>query len=112
MAIKEDAGKVLLFIYQSYIKDESINAEGLLQNTKWDGSRIDRAIQHLKNIDAIDIKFILGDVDGLRNFLFEKVTPNGTGMIEDKRKFKQSFGFGVNISSNPSLNINWSVSEK
>ncbi|MEK6984213.1 MAG: hypothetical protein AABX33_06585, partial [Nanoarchaeota archaeon] len=58
---------------------------------------INRAIQHLKDIDAIDITFILGNVNGLRNFLFEKVTPIGIGMIETKRKFKQNFGFEVNL---------------
>ena len=109
MTIKNDAGKVLLFIYQSYIEDESINVDKLLQTTKWDGNRIDRAIQHLKDIDAIDIKFILGDVNGLRNFLFEKVTPIGTGMIDNKHKFKQNFGFEVNLAL---LKFSWGVSEK
>ena len=113
MTIKDDAGEILLFIYDSYANDrDSVSPEKLLEITKWDGNRIDRAIQHLKDIEAIDIRFILGDVNGLRNFLFEKVNPIGTGMIENKREFKRSFGFGVTISSNPSLNINWSASEK
>ena len=112
MTIKNDAGKVLLFIYQCYVKDKSIDVDILLQNTTWDGDRIDRTIQYLKDIDAIDIKFILGDVNGIRNFLLEKVTPIGIGMIENKREFKRNFGFGVNLGLNPSLSIKWGASEK
>ena len=50
MTIKNDAGKVLLFIYQCYVKDKSIDVDILLQNTTWDGDRIDRTIQYLKDI--------------------------------------------------------------
>ncbi len=113
ITIKNDAGKILLFIYDSYANDkDSVSPEKLLEVTKWDGNKIDRAIQYLKDIDAIDITFILGDVNGLRNFLFEKVTPIGTGMIENKRKFKKNFGFEVNIGLNPSVKLSWGASEK
>ncbi len=113
MTIQNDAGKILLFIYDSYANDRDyVSPEKLLEITKWDGNRIDRAIQYLKDINAIDIIFNLGDVNGLRNFLLEKVTPIGIGMIENKHKFKRSFGFEVNIGLNPSVKLSWGVSEK
>ena len=113
MNIQTDAGEILLYIYDCYVNDKDhVNPEMLLKTTNWAGDRIDRALQYLKDIDAIDLTFNLGDMKGLRNFILESVTPIGTGIVENKPEFKRKFGFEVNIGLNPSLKFNWSVSEK
>ena len=115
MTIKEDAGKILLFIYDSYVNNKTKpNAQILLDETKWDGKRIDRAIKYLNDMTAIEVIFTADNrmYGGLTRFILKKITPLGINLVESKPEFKRSFGFGVNIGVNPSLNINWSVSEK
>ena len=115
MIIQEDAGKILLFIYDSYINNKpKPNAKILLDETKWDGKRIDRAIRYLNDMNAVKIIFTADNrmYGGLTRFILKKITPLGINLVESKPEFKRSFGFGVNIGVNPSLNINWSVSEK
>jgi hypothetical protein len=49
MTIKGDAGEILLFMYDHYVNDKgSVNPEKLLETTKWEGNRIDRAVKYLK----------------------------------------------------------------
>lgn len=109
MGIQKDAGKILLFIYQCYIKDESVNAEKLLQTTKWEGNRIDRAIKYLKDIGAIDIILALGNVNGVQNFILKGLTPLGINIVENQPEFKRNFGFEVNLGL---LKLSWGASEK
>ena len=113
MGIQEDAGKILLFIYDSYVNNKAKpNAQILLDETKWDGKRIDRAIKYLKDLGALELIFTAGQINGLQIFILNKVTPLGINIIENKPEFKRNFGFEVNIGLNPSIKINWGVSEK
>lgn len=109
MTIKEDAGEILLFIYQCYIKDESVDESKLLQTTKWEGNRIDRAIKYLKDIGAIDIILLLGNVNGVQNFILKGLTPLGINVIENQPEFKRNFNFTVNLGV---ISYSWGASEK
>ncbi|MBI2575086.1 hypothetical protein HYV82_04330 [Candidatus Woesearchaeota archaeon] len=109
MTIKGDAGEILLFIYDCYVNDrDSVNPEKLLETTKWEGNRIDRAIKYLKDIGAIDI-ITLGNVNGVQNFILKGLTPLGINIVENQPEFKRNFGFTVNLGV---ISFSWGASEK
>ena len=115
MTIQEDAGKILLFIYNRYVNDKSKpNAQILLDETKWDGKRIDRAVKYLNDMNAIEMIFTADNrmYGGLTRFILKKITPLGINIVEDKPEFKRNFGFEVTLGLNPSLKINWGASKK
>ena len=110
MGIQKDAGEILIFMYDKYGNDdEKVNAEVLLDTTKWEGNRIDRAIKYLKDIDAIDIILTLGNVKGVQHFILKKITPKGINIVENKPEFSRNFGFEVNLGL---LKFSWGASEK
>ncbi len=98
MSIKEDAGKLLGYIYNEYIKGNTIKAEDVLNETKWDGTRADIAVKYLRDVGAIKINLFLGNVNGLQNFFISGLTPIGIEMIENKSKFITTFGFEINLA--------------
>ncbi|MBI4044541.1 MAG: hypothetical protein HY392_02435 [Candidatus Diapherotrites archaeon] len=87
----------MLFIYRNYLKDESVTPEKLIQETSWDGKRIDRAIKYLKDIGALDIILSLGNFKGVQNFIIRGLTPDGINIVENQKEFKHTFGFEVNL---------------
>jgi len=110
MGIQKDAGEILLFMYDKYVNDDrEANAEVLLDTTKWEGNRIDRAIKYLKDMGAIDIILTLGNIKGVQHFILKKITPSGINIVENKPEFKRNFGFEVNLAL---LKFSWGVSEK
>ncbi|MBI3033182.1 hypothetical protein HYY69_06920 [Candidatus Woesearchaeota archaeon] len=110
MTIKGDAGEILLFMYDYYVNDKgSVNPEKLLETTKWEGNRIDRAVKYLKEIGAIDIILTMGNHQGVQHFILKKITPLGINTVEDQPEFKRNFGFEVNLGL---LKLNWGASEK
>jgi len=93
MTIKSDAGEILLFMYDFYVNDKgSVNPEKLLETTKWEGNRIDRAVKYLKEIRAIDIVLTMGNHQGVQHFILKKITPLGINTVEDQLEFKKNFG--------------------
>ena len=115
MTIQEDAGKILLFIYDSYVNNRAKpNAQTLLDETKWDGKRIDRAIKYLNGMAAIEVIFTADNrmYGGLTRFIFKNITPLGINIVENKPEFKRNFGFEVNVGLNPSVKLSWGASEK
>ncbi len=110
MTIKLDAGEILLFIYDSYVNNKpKPNAQILLDETKWEGNRIDRAVKYLKEIGAIDIVLTMGNHQGVQYFILKKITPLGINTVEDQPEFKKNFGFEVNLGV---LKFSWGASEK
>ena len=110
MGIQKDAGEILLFMYDKYVNDdEKVNAEILLETTKWEGNRIDRAIKYLKDIGAIDIILTLGNVKGIQHFILKKITPLGINTVENQPEFKRNFNFTVNLGF---IQYSWGASEK
>ena len=81
MTIKEDSGQILIFIYDSYVNNKAKpNAQILLDETKWDGKRIDRAIKYLKDLGALELIFTAGQINGLQIFILKRVTPLGINL--------------------------------
>ena len=110
MTIKGDAGEILLFMYDCYVNDKgSVNPEKLLETTKWEGNRIDRAVKYLKEIGAIDTILTMGNHQGVQHFILKKITPLGINTVEDQPEFKKNFGFEVNLGL---LKFSWGASEK
>ncbi len=110
MTIKGDAGEILLFMYDCYVNDrDSVNPEKLLETTKWEGNRIDRAVKYLKEIGAIDVILTLGNHQGVQHFILKRITPLGINIVENQPEFKENFGFEVNLGL---LKFSWGVTEK
>ncbi len=112
MTIQEDAGKILLYIYDSYVNNKpKPNAQILLDETKWDGKRIDRAIRYLNDMNTVEIIFTADNrmYGGLTRFILKKITPIGINIVENQPEFKRNFGFEVNLGL---LKFSWGVSEK
>lgn len=86
MGIQDDANKLLNYIYKEYVNHgKTIDPTTLLAEFKtkgWDGKRIDRAIKYLKNIRAIDITLMLGNQEGVQNFILGGLTPEGIKKVE------------------------------
>jgi hypothetical protein len=97
MGIQEDAAELLTYFYIKYNEDESVDANKLLADLNWDGKKADRAMQYLKDLHAINITLYFGNVDGLQSFNFNKLTPIGINMVEDKKQFKKTFNIEVNL---------------
>lgn len=97
MGIQKDAGEILLFIYEKYVKDEAVTPEKLVNETGWDGKRLDRAIKYLKDIGAVYMTFSFGSFKGLQNFVMQGLTPVGINIVENQKEFRHTFGFQVNL---------------
>ena len=102
MGIQNDAGELLVYIYKKYTEEEylGINDSKLIEETKWDKPRIRRAINYLKERILIRATFFLGG-----GFFVDKLYPDGIDIIEDKDKFKGTFGFTINLGL---ISFSWS----
>lgn len=109
MGIQKDAGKILAFIYSNYVnKNSSVNPKMLIEITKWDGNRIDRAIKYLNDLGAVDIILTIGNYKGVQDFIMKRLTPLGIQMVENQKEFKKNFGFTINLGL---IKIDWGFSE-
>lgn len=93
MTIQRDAGELLHYFYKEYLNDNKVEANKLIDETQWDGLRLDRAVRYLKDINAIKINYFLGNVKGLQNLSVDGLTPMGMQIVENKAQFKNTFGF-------------------
>ena len=85
MTIQNDAQEILQFTYNEYIQNRRITPERLKEHfNSWDGHRIDRAVKYLRDINAIQIVLLLGNHEGIQNFILEKITPLGIKLIENQ----------------------------
>ena len=110
MGIKEDSGKLLLFIYKEYTNNNDwIDTQKIIGTTKWNAGQINRVIDYLRDLGLIKIKLFIGNTNGAYNFGITGLTPAGLHMIEDKQEFKRNFGFEVNLGL---IKIQWGVSEE
>ena len=110
MTIRNDSGNVLLYIYKCKIDGNEIsNSDELLTETGWNDIRLNNAIQYL-----IESEFVSGDVIKSLNStkvqlaFITDITPLGVNIIEDESKFKQNFGFTVNLGL---IQVHWGTQE-
>jgi hypothetical protein len=110
MGIQKDAGELLIFIYNEYTSgNEYISDQNIIDTTKWEAGRINRAIKYLDDIGALKISSI-GIKIGEYEFIIKGLKPLDIHMIEDKSIFKKTFGFEVGV---PGLaKFSWSLAEK
>ena len=84
MTIQNDAQKVLNLIYQKYVDENKLIETTDLLNLDLEGNRIDRAIKYLRDIGYIEIVLLMGNNNGLQNFILKKITPRGIQEVEKK----------------------------
>jgi carbamoylphosphate synthase large subunit len=101
MGIQKDAGELLAYIYSRYTQDVNGTGRADIENeSKWNTGRIDRAIKYLRELDLIDIMVYLGDhKSSSYGFRIGGLTPQGIDIVEDKQKFKSTFGLEIGIPS-------------
>jgi len=110
MGIQKDAGELLVHVYNQYAHGDLgngfmlLNIEDLVTITKWDRSKLYRAIAYLD-----DMKFIKTDPENHQLDIIYGMTPDGINTIENKEKFEKSFGFRINLGI---VGFNWNVKEK
>ena len=94
VGIQRDAGEVLAYIYNRYTaneKDFPMPDFKIIGEIKWDTGRIKRTVDYLDGKKLIEV---IRTLDG---FMIEKPTPGGIDTIENKDKFKSTFGFEINL---------------
>ncbi|MBI5073190.1 hypothetical protein HZA99_05200 [Candidatus Woesearchaeota archaeon] len=84
MTIQNDAQKVLNLIYQKYVDENKLIENTDLLNLDLEGNRIDRAIKYLRDIGYIEIVLLMGNNNGLQNFILKKITPRGIQEVEKR----------------------------
>jgi len=95
MGIREDAGELLLFAYKKYIEkhlEELTNLENFQKESGWERVRILNALEYLKDKNLVHVNKFMGG-----GFIIFKVYPEGIDLVEDKQKFKNTFGFEINL---------------
>ena len=98
MGIQKDAGELLGYIYEQYTKTiKPIKAKDIIDETKWEADRINRAILYLRDSEVIKVALPPGNIKGVYNFGIRGLTPQGIDIIENKQKFKSTFGFEIGI---------------
>jgi len=105
MGIQKDAGELLKYIYDKYAKGSlEIATEDVITEIGWTSTRINNAIDYLGDLEVLEIEFYIGNIDGVKNFYIHGLKPKGIDLIENKNKFKTTFGFEVGI---PGLKFSW-----
>ena len=94
--IQKDAGKLLKDIYGKYEKGAlEIGTTEVIDWTKWEATRIDNAIDCLRDLGVLRIRLDAGNTDGLKNFHINGLNSLGIAIITNKEKFKETFGFDL-----------------
>jgi len=88
MSIRQDAGKLLIYIYIKYEEGQSIKYDDIKRNSKWEDVQIRNAIKYLKDRDYVKVIFFLGG-----SFFIEDVYPKAIDIVENNEEFLNTFGF-------------------
>ncbi|HOW29888.1 MAG TPA: hypothetical protein PK685_04445, partial [archaeon] len=77
MTIQSDAGELLLYIYNSQIKDSTrpIGTQMIIDETNWEANRINNAFNYLNDNGLIKCNQYLGNVNGVINFWIWRAYP-------------------------------------
>ena len=98
MGIQNDAGELLVYIYNQYIEGKNwIQAKDIINETVWEAGRINRALDYLRDLDIIKINLFMGNTGGVYNFGITGLNPSGIAIIENKEEFKSTFGIKIGI---------------
>jgi len=109
MKIQKDSGEILVYLYNKYVSRTPffVTHEELLNGTKWDKFRLERAVKYLDEKGLIKVTFFLGKTV---SFDITKLYPDAIDIVEDNKKFEKSFGFEVGIPG--IFKFSWKTTEK
>ena len=79
MAIQKDAGELLLFLYDELVNKNksSVGTQNVLDTTKWDGNRVNRAYNYLNDMGILKGGGGLGNINGAQVFFVMRLLPEG-----------------------------------
>ncbi len=101
MTVEQDAGNLLQFFYDElYNKHKrTVDTKDVVDNIKWsDRRRIDTAFNYLKDNGWLIIgQTGAGNFEGVQIFRVTGLSRQGIEQVEDKKKFKATFGFEANV---------------
>ena len=105
MGIQKDAEEILIYTYKHYTENSRVpSREEICQNTKWDVSRIKRAIDYLLDKNFIKATKIAGGLPILHG-----VSADGVDVIENPKKFQKHFDHTIDLKF---YKYSWGVTEK
>lgn len=110
MKVREDAGRMLVYLYNQLIKEgkQSISGDDILNETNWESNRINNSFDYIFELGHVKKVITLGNTHGVKNFIIIGLTPSGINIVEDEPEFKRNFSIGVNLLL---ANFSWGVSE-
>lgn len=94
MGIQEDAGELLLFLYQEFMKPNirSVSKDSLERETGWEEHRLIKSVEYLTESGYIRTHW-----DRRRDFHISRLYPLAINTIEDESRFKDSFCIEVGL---------------
>ncbi len=100
MAIREDAGRLLKYIYDQYVGgNEDIGSQLVYDHfVDWGderAGRINRAIDYLRDLYTIKITLFIGNYNDVYNFQITGLTDVGVTIIEEEGEFRTKFGIDL-----------------
>jgi hypothetical protein len=98
MTIREDSGLLLKFLYDQYTSGHGyIDSKTVYEHfAAWGedrAGRINRALNYLRDLNALKIKLFIGNYEGVYNFIIMGLTDTGIELIEKEGYFQAQFGF-------------------
>ena len=111
MTVQKDAGELLLFFYDELVNNGKLDvkSQDVLDTTRWNGNRINLAYNYLNDLDLLKEYGSIGNIQGAQNFFVTRLFPEGINIVENQSKFKNNFGFEVNLGL---LKFSWNITEK
>lgn len=115
MGIQQDAAEILALVYKAYKKSDlydymhqvgytmiTHSDELLKALPEWDMSRLKKAVIYLIEKNMIEATIH-------NSILIDKIKPDGIDVVENKGKFKKTFGVELNLILGK---IKWEAREK
>jgi hypothetical protein len=111
MSVQKDAGELLLFFYDELVNKAkgSVGTQDVLNETGWDGNRINLAYNYLNDLGVLKSVGGLGNIEKAQIFFVSRLLPNGINIVEDQPEFKRTFGFEVNFGL---FKFSWRATER
>ena len=91
MGIQNDAGEILIYIYEKKIKGEEIpSLNKIVSDTAWEQDKVIFALEYLLGKSLIDGKAVKTlSSTKTQVFIVKGITPFGIDVIENKKEFQK-----------------------
>ncbi len=111
MGVQKDAGELLIFFYDELINkgEGSVGTQDVLDATKWESNRLNSAYHYLDDLGLLKGTGSIGNIKGAHIFDVMRLFPEGINIVENKPKFKETFGYEINLGL---VKFSWSTTEK